>query len=107
MQLEVKTEGKWKVISISGRFDANNSRQVEESLVNHIVIGNKYLALDLSNLEYMSSAGLRVLLSIRKQLKTENGNLVLIHPQENVLEVLELSGFSNIFFILDSIEGLV
>ncbi|MEW5819375.1 MAG: STAS domain-containing protein [Cyanobacteriota bacterium] len=106
MDIDGITKGKWKVISLSGRFDAQTSKKVEEALTNQLVINNNFIALDLSNIKYMSSAGLRVLLSMRKALKEKNGNLVLINPQENVMEVLELSGFSKIFFILNSIEGL-
>ena len=66
----------------------------------------KNLAIDLSGVEYMSSAGLRVLLVTYKALKAADGEIVLINPRENVSEVLELSGFTGIFKIVGNIGEL-
>lgn len=107
MQIEATNKGKWKLISISGRFDAQNAQKVDAEVKSLIEQGNKYIAIDLTEINYMSSAGLRILLSNRKLTKEKGGSLVLVNPQENVMEVLELSGFSNIFFIMNSIEGLL
>ncbi|MGD9582021.1 MAG: STAS domain-containing protein [Vampirovibrionia bacterium] len=106
MDISYKKEGKWSIASVSGRFDAQTSKDVDKQLMSHINLGDRYLALDLTNMNYMSSAGLRVLLSIRKVLKELKGNFVLVNPNENILEVLELSGFSRIFLILNDCEGL-
>lgn len=107
MKIDAKSEGKWKVIFLSGRFDAGNAKTVEEEINHQIDKGHTFIALDLSDVPFLSSAGLRVMLSARKALKKTDGNLVLIKPQDNVNEVLELSGFSNIFFVVNSIEGLL
>lgn len=107
MKIDAKSEGKWKVVMLSGRFDAGNSKTVEDEITHQIDKGFHYIALDLTEVPFLSSAGLRVMLAARKNLKNIDGNLVLVNPQENVNEVLDLSGFSNIFFIVNSIEGLL
>ena len=107
MDITTKTEGKWKIVILSGRLDAQTSPFLETELIKYYNEGNKFIAIDLSNINYMSSAGLRILLSIRKILKGNSGTMVLLKPCAMVSEVLEMSGFSKIFFVLDDIKGLL
>ena len=107
MHIEAITEGKWKVLKLSGRFDAKTAILIDETVQMQVKsLEHKFIAIDLAEITYMSSAGLRVLLAARKMLKAIEGNIVLIAPPDNVMEVLELSGFSRIFFVLNSVEGL-
>lgn len=106
MEIISNTQGKWKIVSITGRFDAQTSKEIDKQLMASINLGDRFIALDLTDMQYISSAGLRILLSIRKALKGLKGNFVLVNPNENIMEVLELSGFSRIFLILNDCEGL-
>jgi anti-anti-sigma factor len=105
MNITTTKEGKWTVILLSGRFDAQTATDVENE-IRRILDNNKYIAVDLSEIQYMSSAGLRVLLSTLKLVKHQSGSMLLVSPKQNVLEVLELSGFAKIFMITESLKGL-
>ena len=64
--------------------------------------GNDRLLIELSQLEYISSAGLRVLLVVAKRIQQKGGKVVLCALVPNVKEVFEISGFSSIFKIFDN-----
>lgn len=107
MEIELVTKGKWKIFSITGRLDAQTTPKLEDVLKTQMSIGTRFIALDLSSIEYISSSGLRVLLATLKLVKANQGSMVLIKPASIVNEVLETSGFTRIFMVSDSIEGLV
>ncbi|MCB9482331.1 MAG: STAS domain-containing protein [Desulfobacteraceae bacterium] len=97
----------FNVIKVFGRMDASNASLFEEEVKKLLQDGNKYLIADLENLEYISSAGLRSILSAGKLIKAENGSLRLSSLNGIVLEVFEISGFDAIFQIFESIEEAV
>ncbi len=104
--MEISTEkldNGWTAIMVSGRVDAHTSPELDAYCRARLDEGVTALALDISGVQYMSSAGLRVLLSVLKEMGNRNGKLVLVKPQENVKEILEISGFSKIFTITDKI----
>ena len=84
-------------IAIEGRVDASNAASVEEQI---FAIKNdnpgKYVVIDADNLEYISSAGLRVLLSAQKRMKNA---MKLTNVCELVMEVFEMTGFADILVI--------
>ena len=81
-------------IKIIGRLDTSNSTQLDEE-VKELKEDDK-LILDFSELEYLSSVGLRILLSLKKKLKD---NIKIINVNEFVREVFDMTGFSDIFEI--------
>ncbi len=81
------------VLKPEGRVDSNNAAAAEEIIVGHLDKGAQRLALDMSELEYISSAGLRVLLVTAKKLRQTGGKIVLFDLRPAVHEVLEVSGF--------------
>lgn len=84
-------------VSVVGRIDSNSSPELEKELKNSIE-GVKTLNLDFTNVEYISSAGLRVLLSMQKIFRAQ-GKMVIKNVNESVLEVFEITGFSEILTI--------
>lgn len=107
MQIELKTVCKWSKLLITGQFDSSSSSNVELEINNLINNGKVFIAIDLSGVDHMSSAGLRVLLSAMKLVKQKQGNVVLINPRNNVREVLDLSGFLNLFQMLNNEQELI
>lgn len=93
----------WQVAILRGRFDAHTSPEVDQFLT-ELMQGGARLALDLTDLEYLSSAGLRVMLLALQACQAKDGDVCLISPRANVAEVLEVSGFTSIFRIVAS-EG--
>lgn len=85
------------VVSIEGRLDTTTAPQLEaelkESLENITA-----LTLDMEKLDYISSAGLRVLLSAQKRMNTQ-GNMKIVHAGETIMEIFEVTGFSDILTI--------
>ena len=84
-------------LAIQGRIDTTTAPQLEAELKSDID-GVTELYLDFTGVEYISSAGLRVLLSAQK-LMSRQGKMVLSHVNESVMEVFEVTGFSDILTI--------
>ncbi len=85
------------LVTLEGRLDTMTAPQLEAALKDSLD-GVVTLTLDMEKLEYISSAGLRVLLSAQKTM-VKQGRMVLIHVNETVMEVFEVTGFSDILSI--------
>lgn len=95
MIIDIKTKQDKIVLKVCGRLDTATAPQLEEELKGETE-GRKEIVLDFSELEYISSAGLRVLLSAHKVMKKQNGKLVVQNANEEVREVFVITGFSEI-----------
>jgi len=82
--------------SVSGRIDASNAARVESDLLAAIAQSGPSVIIDLGQLIYMSSAGLRVMLVAAKRAKAAGGKAVIQGAQPAVAEVLKMSGFDRI-----------
>jgi anti-sigma B factor antagonist len=91
------------VLQLSGRLDGTNSATTETRLTD-AVGRSPTLILDLAALDYVSSAGLRVLLKAAKQAQTAKQKLILAGLQPSVKQVFEISGFSTLFSTFASRE---
>ncbi len=87
------------VIAVSGRIDSMNADELGENLSKQIEGGGKHIVLDLSQVSYMSSAGLRELVAAYRKAQSESGDLRLAQPSSRVQDVLEMSGLDTIFQI--------
>lgn len=97
MQIVARNIDGTLIVTISGRLNAIYSPELEEKLVRYIEMGNTNLVLDLSELEYISSAGLRVLIAIMRRIKSASGSIRLMNPCPDVREVIEMSGLEQLF----------
>ena len=97
MTIEKKTNGNALEISLEGRLDTMTAPELEAEL-NQSMGGADSLTLDFSKLEYISSAGLRVLLSAHK-VKSTKGGMKVTNVNEIVQEVFEVTGFADILNI--------
>ncbi|MBW1942100.1 MAG: STAS domain-containing protein [Deltaproteobacteria bacterium] len=104
MDITSKNEDKALIISVSGRMDAVTASDFENALTEFLDQGNSALIIDFSDLDYISSAGLRSILASAKKMKGMNGTLSLACLKEVVKEVFDISGFSAIIPIYDSVE---
>lgn len=89
---EIKNDG-IITFELKGRLDSNTSNDFEERLLSSIQGGESKIILDFENLEYISSAGLRVLLKAARELKGGDGKLMLCSLKDYIREVFDLSGF--------------
>ena len=85
------------VFALAGRLDTVTAPELERALQESLA-GVNELTLDFEKLDYISSAGLRVLLSAQKQMNRQ-GSMKLVHVGEIVMEVFEVTGFSDILTI--------
>ena len=85
------------VLGLQGRVDHTTIQTVEQKMLKVVSEGHRYLVVDLAGLDYISSAGLRVLLTTAKKLKASGGKIVLCSVKQYVKEILDISGFSTIF----------
>lgn len=97
MTISKKTEGTNLIISLEGRLDTATSPQLEAELKRSIG-GVTELELDLAKLVYLSSAGLRVLLSAQKVMNKQ-GEMKVCNVSETVMEVFDITGFLDILTI--------
>src|ERR1700682_5999602 len=88
-----------RVLAIKGRIDSTTAPDLERTMIRGVTGKQNRLVLDLSRTDYVSSAGLRVLLAIRKQLDQARGKFVLHGLNGRVREVFEISGFVSSFSI--------
>ncbi|TDF97145.1 STAS domain-containing protein [Paenibacillus piri] len=99
MKITERAVGDVVVLDIQGRLDANTSGTLEAQFMNLIGQGHTKFVFGLAGLDYVSSAGLRILLTAAKKLKALKGSLALVQMTDNVKEVFDMSGFSAIFTI--------
>lgn len=97
MTIEIKKSASGIVLDIVGRLDTTTAPALEKTILENTV-DCKNLILDFNGLEYISSAGLRVLLSAQKRMQ-QVGSMKVINVCENVMEVFEMTGFADILVI--------
>ena len=97
LNITTKTEDGALQVALEGRLDTVTSPQLENELKNALD-GADALVLDMQALEYISSAGLRVLLSAQK-LMSSKGGMKLLHVNDTIMEIFEVTGFSDILTI--------
>ena len=97
MTIDKKTDGIELYLSLSGRMDTLTAPQFEAELKNSIG-GIQKLILDFQSLEYISSAGLRVILSAQKVMNKQ-GEMVIRNVNEMIAETFEITGFSDFLTI--------
>ena len=107
MNINEQEKGQAVVFSIDGRLDSNTSEAFEKELMGKIDEGKKHLVVDFTDLEYISSAGLRVLLMAAKRLKSESGGFALCGLKDHIREVFEISGFLPILTVVDDMDAAV
>ena len=107
MEISTRKEGKGVVVSLNGRMDAVSSPDFDKTLEELLGEGEKDFVIDFTSLDYISSAGLRSILAAAKKLKGKQGSLLLSALKDVVKEVFEISGFSSILPIYDSVESAI
>lgn len=107
MEILKRKEKDVLVISLKGRLDAVTTPLLEKDLTELIAGGERFLVLDLGDLAYISSAGLRTLLVVTKRLREKQGRLLLASLKSVVREVFEISGFSSIIPIFESVDAAI
>ena len=107
MDITAKQVGSVAVVSIVGSVDALTAEQVTRFLGAELDKGNKHIVGDLSQVDFMSSAGLRAILMALKDSRQQGGDLRLGAAQPGVEKVLKMSGFTNILKTYPTVDEAV
>ncbi len=102
MEIKTRRAGDVLVVEITGRLDTQSSGPASEEMTRIVENGNSKILLNLSNLEFLSSAGLRVLLRTTKLLPEPDGRMMICRAIGVVKEVLEISGFDTFIDVHDT-----
>ena len=97
LEINRKTDGQKMTVMLEGRLDTTTAPQLETEMKENLN-GVQKLILDFEKLEYISSAGLRVLLSTQKTM-AKQGSMKLIHVSDVISEIFEVTGFADILTI--------
>jgi anti-anti-sigma factor len=92
------------IIALAGRLDSNSAPQFEQQLQDFLVSPHTHLLFDFNNLDYISSAGLRIILNTAKAYKSGQYHFVACAMQDHVQEVFEISGFDSFITIHRSLD---
>ncbi len=99
MEIIEKKMDSCTVLSIIGRLDTTNYSILEKKLMEMIANQQDRIVVECSKMDYVSSSGLRILLMALKKITLSKGKFVLCGLQDNIREIFEISGFTNIFEI--------
>lgn len=105
MNLSAEKIGDVLVVLPAGQINSANAAGIEADLMAQVEKGQNKIILDLGRLDYISSAGLRVVLMLAKRLKQGGGALLLCNIQPDVREVFDISGFLAILPVHDTREA--
>jgi anti-sigma B factor antagonist len=105
MEINFRDTGKVIVIEVSGEIDGKTAPQAQEKIL-PLVKDNCRLILDMNRVGFMSSAGLRFLLSLRRQVPY-SGNLVLTNLPEQIKDTMAITGFLDLFTIFETQQEAV
>ncbi len=102
--MEIVTEKSEKavVVSLKGRMDAVTAPELEKKINSFIKEGENCFVINFESLDYISSAGLRVVLVVAKKLKSVNGQILISNLKGVVKEVFDISGFTSILQIYET-----
>jgi len=107
MTINERAQGEITILQPKGRLDATSAPETEKRLTALIADGARSIIFDLSDMEYVSSAGLRVFLSSAKRMKQVQGKLTLARPAAQIRQILDMAGFSAILPIFDTLPEAI
>jgi len=102
MEITTRDVNEVKVVQIEGELDTGSSPDAQNQLDQLRGQGVKKILLDLTKLDFISSAGLRVLLATAQELKEDGGDLRVCSLNREVREVFDVSGFSTLLMVFDN-----
>ena len=96
---EIEEQDKALLFRLDGRLDATSSPHLENKLNEQVEAGQKNILLDFGQVDYLSSAGMRLLLSATRRLAKDGGKLALCSIGDDVMEIIKVAGFERILHI--------
>jgi len=97
MEINIQPNGQETTVQLIGLLDTTATSEQEDELQKVLDIADQALVMDCSELEYISSAGLRFLMQLKRASEAKGGKIRIINMNEDVAEIFRMSGFHNIF----------
>lgn len=107
VDLDTNAANGYVVVSVSGEVDVYTAPQLRERLVELIDQGRYHIVVDLSEVEFLDSTGLGVLVGGLRRSRNHDGDLALVCTQPRIMKVFEVTGLNKVFSIADSVEAVV
>jgi stage II sporulation protein AA (anti-sigma F factor antagonist) len=107
MDIREDAVGNVTVVTPAGRIDSTTSADLDARLNAVEAAGRKRVVVDFSKVEYISSAGLRVLLTLAKRMRDKDGKLALCGMDQSVKQVFDLAGFTALFLVKNTRDDAV
>lgn len=104
MDINVNSEGNVTIVALNGNFDISASQRYDDQLTSLINDGAKQVILDFSEVAFVASTGLRMILKTAQRLKDESGQLRICGVNDTVMEVFKMTGFDTILVIFNTRE---
>lgn len=104
MKTYIDESGKIVTAKITGMLNAMSSEEFYACISEQINAGKYYFIFDCSELEHISSAGIRILLLLIKQLQQHDGKILISSPNKNLMQVFDMTNLSKILTITDTLE---
>lgn len=104
MKIEVTQDGVNVKVSLSGRLDTMTFNQFENVIDPYLSIPGVQLVLDVNDMDYVSSSGLRCFIKILKTVNASDGALSIVGMTPPVKEIFDMTGFSSLFLLLPSLD---
>ena len=105
MEIIEEIQGAIHIFRLKGRLDSNTSPKFEKKVFQAINDGSQNIIVDLKDLDYISSSGLRIILMATKALKRQSGKIVLCLLNGYVKEIFDVSGAGSLIPIRDTVEA--
>ena len=105
MEVQQELLDNWQVIKVTGEIDSKTVTTLRD-FINEKLVENTAVALDLKNVPFMSSAGLRALLTLQRKTSEMKVDLALIGVADEIQDTMKVTGFLQYFTIYDSIKSL-
>jgi anti-anti-sigma factor len=102
--IDVGKEKNTKIVALKGRMDAVSAPDFEEKMGEWSDQGETSFIINLGEVDYMSSAGLRSILIVAKNLKQQDGKLIFVNLRDEVSKIFRISGFSSMIPTYESVE---
>lgn len=107
VNIEVVKSDRVTLVKAAGRVDSTTAPQLGDALTNQLNAGQYQIVIDLADVDYMSSAGLRELVNAYRDAKKAAGDIRLVRPSHRVQQILEMAGLDTIFQIFGRVEDAV
>lgn len=104
MQIDINKEDGILIFTLEGSIDSKTSSDVQQKILEASVNSDNVI-IDLTKVDFVSSAGLRVLLMVYRQIKLKNGRVILVGVSEEITEIMSMTGFINFFEMVDTVKN--